>query len=369
MRIAAVTLTNVRCHKHLHVDFEQSVCVLWGPNGIGKTTVLEALALALTGRSPRTHRSTDLITKGADYLRVEAIAESEREGRKIHQLYAVALSHSGEKRFSLEGRRIESPARLAAKPQVVGFFPDSLLTVKGGPERRRELVDQLAALYVIDYSLSLARYQEALGQRNAMLLRRARNEEFEPWEAILAEEGIRVAASRKRTLASFAPTFARILSRLIERPEQGIRLTYRTNVAEFDEEAYRNTLREQRELDLQRGFTHTGPHRDDIVFFLGDVDVRRSGSQGEQRMVQLALVLATAHMVVETTDTPPIMLLDDVMSELDSKRRRALVTILFEGGQTILTSTDLHHFEENELAQMALINLGQQEGFGRHGTQ
>jgi DNA replication and repair protein RecF len=135
-------------------------------------------------------------------------------------------------------------------------------------------------------------------------------------------------------------------------------LVYRTNVAGLDETGYQERLAEQRASDRRRTFTNLGPHRDDLRFTRGGRDLRSYGSQGEQRTALLAMLLAERVWISERAGRPPLLLLDDVMSELDDSRRRALVSLLGRGGQTIVTTTDLHYFTSEELDTMGVVDLG-----------
>lgn len=371
MRVHQVRLTNVRCHRQLSVDLGRGVTVLWGANAVGKTTVLEAIVLALLGRSPRTYRLADCISAGEEFLRVEVsvAADSEQETRKTS--LAIAVARGGERKAFCNGVQLRDRAgtsggaglRAPGVPVVAGslltFFPDDLRVVKGGPHRRRDFLDGLLGLVSPEYAAESAHYHRALAQRNALLQRPAEADEFEPWEALLALEGSRIVEERARGLEQFAPLFARLFATLAACPEEVVHLLYRTNTADLDEPAYRAALRQQRAVDRRRGFTHTGPHRDDLRFLAGSVDLRDAGSQGEQRMAQLALVLAGAEWLGQREGDSPVLLLDDVMSELDARRRRTLMSLLLAGGQSIITTTDLHYFEAAEIEQVSVVQVGE----------
>jgi DNA replication and repair protein RecF len=196
-----------------------------------------------------------------------------------------------------------------------------------------------------------------LDQRNSLLRQGLVGIDQGPWETILAREGLALTRMRARSLAVFAPVFSETFARVGAQLLGPVSLTYRTNVAGLDEAEYRARLASTRESDRRRGFTHLGPHRDDLRISVGGLDLRESGSQGEQRTALLALLLAERELSARSSGRPPLLLLDDVMSELDAPRRRALVAVLLEAGQSVVTATDTHHFSAEELARMHVVEL------------
>ena len=368
MRIRRVRLVNLRCHQHLDVEFGSGLNLVVGGNGTGKTSLVEAICLALQGTSPRTHRPTECILSGAEHLRVEvelgpdpcvgpeAISGGAASNYRT-LVAAAAFSRSGERRLQADGSVLSSVERWESLVPVRTFFPDDLRLVKGSPRRRREFLDALIARVSSEYAASLARYGKALGQRNALLQRHQLGDEHGPWETILAEEGLVVTRARARELSRFAPIAGSIYQDLMNNTAVGLRMIYRTNVGDMTMAEYQEALRDQREGDGRRTFTHTGPHRDDVRLVAGGIDLRGSGSQGEQRGALLALVLASAQWAAAAGLSLPILLLDDVMSELDHARRRSLVRRLLSEGQSIITTTDLHHFENDEIKTAHVIEI------------
>ncbi len=354
MILERLRLAAFRCHRRANVSFAPGVTVLVGPNGAGKTSVLEAAHFLFRGASPRTATPRDLVTRGESVLRVEGDL---RDSAGRHITAAVGWSVSGERRLTAAGSPLASVARWEGVMPVRMFLPDDLRLVKGSPRRRRAYMDQLAPLVDPAYCEALARYDEALQQRNALLRQGVVGADHMPWEALLAREGRRLVSSRARLLAALAPPYAQAHGRLAPAPTDPVGLTYRTNAADLDEEAYRERLAEQRVADRRRTFTHVGPHRDDIRLTLGGRDLREFGSQGEQRTALLALLVAERERARGEGGDPPLLLLDDVMSELDPTRRRALMRILLAGGQSIITTTDLHYFTSEELAMIEVVRL------------
>ncbi len=355
MQVRTVHLWNVRSRHALEVQLGSGLTVLVGPNGAGKTTVLEAIALVLQGSPLRPGSLRDLITRDQEHLRVELdLAET---GAVVTA--AAAYSRGGERRLTADGASLEDSARWREVLPVRTFVPDDLRLVKGSPRRRREYLDTLSGRCEPEYLGSLRCYEEALTQRN-ILLRSARggaeNSQFGPWEQILAQNGLAVSKARAATLGNFVAFFQQTHADLTGEPPDALRLVYRTNVAGLDEAGYRERLADMREADRQRTYTHLGPHRDDLRLMRAGLDIRDCSSQGEQRAALLTLVLAEWRHQCDTA-RKPLLLLDDVMSELDEARRRALVGLARQGGQVVITTTDLRYFVAEELDDAVVVEL------------
>ncbi len=349
-------LVNVRSRSELDVGFGSGLTVLVGPNGAGKTTVLEALVLVLQGGLLRAGNLRDLINREEKYLRAEVDLESD-SGTTVA---AAAYSRDGERRLTADGAALDDVSRWQESLPVRTFVPDDLRLIKGSPRRRRLYLDELAARCEPEYRVALGRYDEALAQRNT-LLRMSRmggaGTEFTPWETILAQTGLAVTSARAATLAAFVAHFQHIYSDLTGEPAESLRLVYRSNTAGMDDAQYRERLAESRQADRQRTFTNLGPHRDDLRLMRGGLDMRECASQGEQRAAVLTLVLAEWENSC-LAGQKPLLLLDDVMSELDESRRRALIRIVSRGGQVIITTTDLRYFSDDEVAGATVVDLG-----------
>lgn len=353
MLLERLRLTNVRNHRRLEVAFAPGITVLSGGNGAGKTSVLEAAHLMLRGFSPRTSSPREVITHGESFLRVEGDLTSGRQPVTAAFGYDV----SGERRATRNGAPLEDLGRWEEEIPVRVFLPDHLQLVKGSPRRRRHYLDVLCLHADPSYRRVLADYEEALRQRNYLLRQGRVGEEHSPWEGILAREGLELARRRARTLTGFSGLFTQAHAELaLAAPP--IMLLYRTNVAEVDGEAYRAALVTDRPADRRRTHTRLGPHRDDLRFVLEGRDLREYGSQGEQRTVLLALLLAEREWLRVERGLTPLLLLDDVMSELDFERRRRLLALLFSEGQAVVTTTTMEYFTSEELARISVVELG-----------
>lgn len=358
-----VRLQNVRNHDSLALELGPGVNALVGPNGVGKTSVLEAVHVALRGSSPRTRSLREVIRRGEQVLRVEVDIDY---GDRVVSA-ATGYDRSGERRMTRDGAPLDDYTRWEAEVPVRVFLPDHLLLVKGGPRRRRRYADGLALAAKPGYREIQAEYEEALRQRNYLLRRGAGAAEQAAWESVLAERGLELNRLRAEVLQAFSPRFAAGFALLAPSEAAEARLVYRTNAAGLTAEEYRERLAEERPDDRNRGYTRLGPHRDDVRLFLGDRDLREFGSQGEQRTALLALLIGERRWLWEEAGRWPLLLLDDVMSELDHERRRALFSALEEGGQTLISTTTTDYFTSAELATMTVIRIG--PGPGRPTTE
>jgi DNA replication and repair protein RecF len=313
-----------------------AITLVHGPNGAGKSSLLEALVLSLTGHSTRTRREREAIRFDADLARVETEVEAGGETRAF--LWSAA--RSGERRHLLDGS--EPGARATdARPPLAIFIPDRLALVKGPPSARRGHLDRLAAALWPARAACRRRYGAALAQRNALLTRSRGGapDSLDAWDAELAEAAAELIECRATATAALAGEFPVIAAELgLPGP---LAVTYRPRCESADAAGIAAELGDRRAADLARGFSTHGPHLDELELTVAGRQVRRYGSQGEQRTALLALLLAEREALIASRSTAPLMLLDDVMSELDPDRRRLLTERLEAGGgQTLITATE-----------------------------
>jgi DNA replication and repair protein RecF len=355
-------VADVRCWTRAALDLPEGLVVLTGPNGAGKTSLIEAVTLGCLGVSPRTSREAEVVRRGAEALRV-AVALRGPEGTRLREIgYAPRLG----RRLALDGVPIRSLAAWRARGAVLIFLPEELRAVKGPPAARRRVVDRLVEAADPAGAEALGGYGEALAQRNA-LLRRVRAgltgpEGLAPWEARMAALGARAVRARRTVAAALGAPFARWLEALGGGPGGELALVPSPaelgGVADDDlEPALLQALGARREVETRAGQTLAGPHRDDLWIGTGDRDLRRLGSQGEQRTAVLALLLAgREHLAARATR--PVLLLDDVLSELDPDRRRLLLAAVAGPGQAIVTSADPRSAEAADAAAVVRIEGG-----------
>ncbi len=301
-----------------------------GPNGAGKTNLLEALHVGTQGFSPRARSDAQMVRFGAERGRVAA------SGRRLGTTFAtdVVLSRAGARRATLNGSSLRSAEQLRNELQTLVFTPDRLAVVKGGPAARRAYVDRSLGRLFPTRAQMPVEYAAAVGQRNAALRRvqatLSSREALAPWTERAVELGGELVGAREETLALLEPAFAECAGRL---GLAAATLGYEGEVPVAAD------LERRLAQDLERGTTGAGPHLHDVRIEADGRELRSYGSQGEQRIAVLALVLAEAQALAERTGVAPLVLLDDVLSELDEQRRRALGELLGERGQTVVTTT------------------------------
>jgi len=341
MRVTGVSARDFRNLERAEAALGDTVTVVHGPNGAGKTNLLEALYFGCTARSCRTSNEREVVRFGAKVARVEVEVEAE-DG--THHL-EVGLEPGEAKRVKVDGAAITGPATAAVRPLVSVFMPDRLDLVKGAPALRRAHLDQLVAALWPARAGNRTSYARALSQRNALIGRiragAAAPGLLDTWDAELAEQGITLMSDRAEACRLVAPRFNDRAGDL-GLPDEAA-LSYRPRSRADDAEALRAELLARRDEDLARGFSAHGPHRDDVLLAHAGRALRAYGSQGQQRLGLLALLFAERDVLLDARGLPPLMLLDDVMSELDSARRERLVELLTAGGQAVITTTDLEH--------------------------
>ena len=354
--LRSISIQGLRGYAALDVAFGEGPQLIVGPNAAGKTTLLEAIVLAAWGRSHRTSTDGELVRWGADLARIEAIA-----GRETIE---IALVRSGGGPGSVgpgagagarKRIRVNGVARRAAGLfgllRTVVFAPEEMLLVVGPPGLRRAAIDQLAGQRSAAYGRDLATYTRTLQQRNS-LLRAIREEqatraELRFWDASFLDAGAAVVAERQRLLADLAEPLARAHAEIAPEEAAASRLGLRsvTNApamaGETPREALARRLAETAEKEVWNGSTLIGPHRDDVAFELDGRDLAGFASRGQQRTAILAFKLAELDLLTGQDGRPPLLLLDDVFSELDPDRRTHLVRWIAELPQAFVTTTTL----------------------------
>ncbi|UJA18742.1 DNA replication and repair protein RecF [Thermoleophilia bacterium SCSIO 60948] len=333
-RVAGLELRRFRNVARGEFTPADGITLLAGPNGAGKTNFLEALYMALTGRSPRTRADRETIEFGASDCRTDAIVDVAGEQ---HEFRCVVTRADG-RAHRVDGRPAE-PADSEQRPAICVFMPDRLTLIKGPPAARRSHVDLFSAALWPARADVRRRYSRVLAQRNALLARAAGHgaSSLDAWDRELAEAGIALRDLRAEVVAELAPGFSVVAGEL--GLEQTAQIAYRPRSEATDAEGLAAELRERRDSDVARGYSGHGPHLDELSITLGDRAVRRYGSQGQQRLSLLALLFAEREVLAARRGRPPLMLLDDVTSELDPDRRGLLGERLSRSGQTLITST------------------------------
>jgi DNA replication and repair protein RecF len=317
-----------------------------GPNGAGKTNLLESLHVAAQGFSPRTRSDAQLIRFGREAARVAV--DAEHGGSPVAVEISLRLGEA--KRAKLNGAPLKAAEELRARLPALVFTPDRLAVVKGGPAVRRAYFDRALTRLFPSRSTAPTEYAAALAQRNGALRRLAAGyssrDALDPWTRHVAELGAELVAARRELIELLSPEFG----------ELAASLRLGTGELRYDGESPALEDFERRlEQDLARGSTGLGPHLHDVAVTAGGRDLRSFGSQGEQRLAVLSLLLAEAGLLARRGGGPPLLLLDDVLSELDPERRHILVERLRRAdGQALLTATTAEALpvEPNELVEV-----------------
>jgi DNA replication and repair protein RecF len=338
MDVTRLELRSFRNHERLDLDLAPGLNVLVGPIGSGKTSALEALHVACTGRSFRTNTERELVRFGDKLTRV---VMDFRDMGGAHRV-EVALQHGSPRHIKRDGTKQNGLRADSRVPRVCVFAPDHLELVKGPAGVRRAHLDELVAALWPARRATRASYTRALAQRNSLLGRvRAGHDArsaLAAWDRELARHGIELMRHRADAIGLLAGHFARRAAEL-GLPGPGT-VEYRPRSKASDSEGLEEELRDRVESDLERGFTTHGPHRDDLVLQAAERDLRRYGSQGQQRLGLLSLLLAERDAMEAAHGVLPLLLLDDVMSELDRPRRTMLLELVADSGQTLITTAD-----------------------------
>src|SRR3954469_4186304 len=341
-----LSVRDFRSYAAADVRLGPGLTVVSGRNGAGKTNLLEAVYFACTGRSCRTANERECVRFGAELARLELACE-DANGR--HEI-GGGFRPGDAKHLRVDGAPVERLGDVAARPLVSVFLPDRLELVVGAPALRRAHLDQVIAALWPARAATKRAYAAALAQRNALLsgirAGRASRASLPAWDAELARHGVALMADRTATVERLRPRFAEHAAGL--GLEGAVDLRYRPRSTARDAEGLAAELAERIPGDLERGFTGHGPHRDDLSFRREGRELRTYGSRGQQRLGLLSLLLAEREELAVERGSAPLLLLDDVMSELDATRRERLTTLLRKDGQAVITTTEIEHVPGGE---------------------
>jgi DNA replication and repair protein RecF len=354
VRVTRLQLRDFRNYEAAELGLPPGLTVVTGPNGAGKTNLLEALYFGCTGRSPRTSNERELVRRGGG--EVARVVVDTRDDEGAHRI-EVGFEPGEAKRLRVDGSAVDNLSAVTARPLVSVFMPERLELVKGAPAARRAHLDQLVAALWPARADTRGAYSRALAQRNALLGRIRAGacgpDALDAWDAELARHGVRLMADRGEAIDGLRAPFAELASRL--GLPGAAELRYRPRSDATAEPGLAGELAERRAADLERGFTAHGPHRDELQLQLDGVGLRAYGSQGQQRTALLALLFAERELLAERRARPPLMLLDDVMSELDTERRELLAGLLRSGGQAVVTATEPEHVPGVEADELVRV--------------
>lgn len=339
MKINRLELANFRNYESLNVNFSDKVNILYGENAAGKTNILEAIYLCATTRSQRQSKEKDMIRFGCDEAHLRMIASDDISERRID----MQLSKSKGKGVALDGQPLMRAGQLFGLIGIISFCPDDLSMIKAGPSERRHFIDVEASQTDRLYMHNLSSYNKVLAQRNNLLKQVSVNKELlgtlDVWDEQLVEYGSYLIEKRAEFIEKLEQ-IAKPVHKAVSGEKEDIRLIYvpDTQIKDFKDRLFMN-----RERDIMSTFTTTGPHRDDIEFEINGKNAKTFGSQGQQRTTALSLKLAEIELVKNISSKAPILLLDDVLSELDRNRQTQLLGFT-QGVQTFITCTGVEEF-------------------------
>lgn len=342
MIIKSLELLDYRNYKNLQIDFENGTNILYGNNAQGKTNILESIYVCATTKSHRGSKDKELIRFGQENAHIRMFVEKSGIEHKID----IHLKKNKTKGVAVDGIPIRKSSELMGLVNVVFFSPEDLAIIKNGPADRRHFIDmelcQLNKVYLHDIS----NYNKVVNQRNNLLKQScyesSLKDTLDVWDIQLIRYGTKVIREREKFIKKMDELICQIHSRL-SGGKENLELRYEPNVCEGD---FEKQLLLHRENDLRIKSTTVGPHRDDLGFYIDGINVRKFGSQGQQRTAALSLKLAEIDLVKLFIKDTPILLLDDVLSELDSFRQNYLLESIRQI-QTVITCTGLDEFISN----------------------
>jgi DNA replication and repair protein RecF len=342
MRVDWVSLVDFRSYRRLEWRPDTGVNLLIGPNGAGKTNLLESVAYLATLKSFRSVPDKGLISDEAE----SAVIRAGLQGDERERLIEIEIPRQGARITQVDKTRLRRTADLLGVLRVIAFLPEDLDLIKRGPSQRRDLLDDIAVQLWPAAHLDQSEYERSLRQRNAFLKQGQPDEAtLAVWDSRLSQAGGRVLARRARVVQTLSPMLAGAYAEIAHSQTEA-QFTYeptwdggldKSTAADFGDRLA-EALERSRRVDYERRMTTVGPHRDEPGFSIDGHEARIHGSQGEQRTMALAVKLAAHRAVASAVGEPPVLLLDDVFSELDQGRAKALANAIPSGTQTMITT-------------------------------
>ncbi|MDE6275237.1 MAG: DNA replication/repair protein RecF [Clostridia bacterium] len=342
MYIESVKLNNFRSYENKEVTFKEGLNIIVGKNAVGKTNLLESIYCCGIGKSPRTNKYKEMIKWGNDIAYIKVVLRKNKTSHTIE----FSIDNQDKKRISIDGIPLVKLGDIIGLLNIVFFSPDEMKLIKESPQERRRFADISLSQQNKKYFYSLSKYNNILSQRNKLLKEhrdvKALPEMLYGWDVQLAEHGAYIIQKRYEFVDKIQVFAKKMHSELTDNLEE-LELEYESRV-EYGEyskmkEDFFQRLRGDFEKDLNLSYTSFGAHRDDIGIKINGIDARKFGSQGQQRSVALSLKLAEIYLFESEVGEKPVLLLDDVLSELDPSRRKKLME-LSSGLQTLITCTD-----------------------------
>ncbi len=366
MRIEELKLKNFRNYQDIFLKINRDNVILVGSNAQGKTNLLESIYYLATGSTPRYAKDRDLINWNSSFFNISALVENKWQRKtEIELEYA-----NGKKIVKINGVKKNKLQELLGNLNVVMFTPDDLKLIKGSPSDRRGFLNKEISQLSSQYFYYLAQYNKVVEQRNTVLKSYAQtksNSQLELlsiWDNQLIYYGVKIISIRIKFVANISH-FASEYHHKISSEEEKLAIEYHCNIGHFTSESdvkeieklFYDKLVGARKEELARYSTVVGPHRDDLLFLINEKEIKNYGSQGQQRSAVLSLKMAQIKLFKEKTDTYPVLLLDDVMSELDQQRRKILLEYTSNNVQTFISTTHLHSFSDSLISNAQVIKV------------
>lgn len=365
MQLISLSLQNFTNYQTLKLDCSEFLNLLIGDNAQGKSNLLDAIYYLSCGSSNRYASDFDLVKWGNAFFHIKAEFKNKFDSYQIK----ISFKQDGKKAIAVNGNKITKVTDLISLFNVVFFSPDDLFIVKGNPALRRKYLDNEITQVSPAYYNYLQQYKRILHQRNSLLkeikLKKQDSASLEVWDLQLAKAGSGVIKKRQEMLRKLKP-LARLAHRRLTNGLEELEIIYKNTVLpdtipetnlDVYEKAFLDRLLSSREEDLQKGFTGLGPHRDDFDIKINDTEAKTFGSQGQQRTASLSLKLAELEFMHAETGEYPVLLLDDVLSELDKNRREQLLTMVSEKIQTFITCTETDYIDSAIIAKANIYEV------------
>ncbi len=342
MIIKSIELADYRNYESLKLQFDKKTNILYGDNAQGKTNILEAIYVAATTKSHKGSKDKEIINFDKEEAHIRTYIEKENLETRVD----MHLRKSKSKGIAVDGKKLKKAADLLGLCNVVFFSPEDLGIIKNGPAERRRFIDMELCQLDSIYLYNLNNYNKIVNQRNKLLKDMYMNPDLKEtlniWDMQLVSYGSKII-ERRRVFVDQLNEIIYDIHKKLSGDKEELRIVYEPNV---EVEDFEKSMRDRQDRDIRAKMTTVGPHRDDFSIMVGQVDIRRFGSQGQQRTAALSLKLSEIELVKKITKDSPVLLLDDVLSELDSSRQNYLLNSIGDI-QTIITCTGLEEFVNN----------------------
>jgi len=359
--IKRVNLKNFRNYESLDIEIGEGVNIFYGQNAQGKTNIIESVYMCSTGKSHRTQKDNELIRWGNDEARIKIDFIRENDEKSVD----IYLNKNTKKQIKLNGVKLNRIGELIGSLNTVIFSPDHMKIIKEGPVERRRFVDIILSQVKPGYYHNLVQYLKVLEHRNRLLGEAENNRAvistMDIWNEQLAGFGAKIIIARRNFIDNIC-NIAAATHEGISHGKESLKLVYNSSIDHMAasepevKKSFVEALERTLHIDMRRGSTHKGPHRDDILFFINDTEVKTYSSQGQQRTALLSLKISELKYIEDETEELPILLLDDVFSELDNERQKYLVDFIRDI-QTIITCTDVEYMEKLKLGDSRIYKV------------